>query len=229
MPTTDMLEWRDFFAAIANAGAALVGLVFVGVSIHVSRHALDGRTRMLATIAALTLLHPLIAATAMLLPVSPRALGIGLLLLAGSGVAGIVGVDLVVLRSPREENAAVTAYRYVLPLTAEAVLLFACAALIAGWRIGLYAIATFILLMFIVGIQNAWDLLLRSTDEHPTATTCRIGTLARRWRLDSTGSREEPVRATSKRSGCSVDIHARQGDQHGSARDDAQNPSGILA
>ena len=27
-------EWRDFYAAVASVGATLVGLVFVGISIH---------------------------------------------------------------------------------------------------------------------------------------------------------------------------------------------------
>jgi hypothetical protein len=41
--------WNGFYAAVANAGAALLGLVFVGVSIRLARPPFDTRTRMLGT------------------------------------------------------------------------------------------------------------------------------------------------------------------------------------
>jgi hypothetical protein len=48
MNVSDALaEWRTFYAAVAEAGGTLLGLVFVGITIHLGRHPPDLRTRAL--------------------------------------------------------------------------------------------------------------------------------------------------------------------------------------
>ena len=50
-----LVEWRTFYAAIAEAGGTLLGLVFVAITIHLGRHPLDPRTRALGIGAILAL------------------------------------------------------------------------------------------------------------------------------------------------------------------------------
>lgn len=155
-----ILGWRDFYAALANVGAALVGLVFVGVSIHLARRPLAPDTRVLGVEAVVNLLHPLLAALAMLVPARPAAQGAGLLLLALAGLYTTARLARAAARGPRREPRVVLAYRYLTPLLAEAILLAGAIGLVAGLGVAVYAPATFAFLMLIVGIQNAWDLLL---------------------------------------------------------------------
>jgi len=157
---TGLLEWRDFYIAVAGAGAALVGLVFVGASIQLSNRPLDSRIRILATMAVVNLLHPLIASLIMLVPGSPQVLGAGLLTLALAGLVGAIGIDRAKLRQPRIESRLWLVYRYFIPSAAELILAAGAIALILGSTLGLYAVPAFVFLMFIVGTQNAWDLLL---------------------------------------------------------------------
>lgn len=107
---TGLLECRDFYIAVAGAGAALVGLVFVGASIQLSNRPLDSRIRM-ATMAVVNLLHPLIASLIMLVPGSPQVLGAGLLTLALAGLVGAIGIDRAELRQPRIESRFWLVYR----------------------------------------------------------------------------------------------------------------------
>jgi hypothetical protein len=152
--------WREFYAAVANVGAALVGLVFVGVSIHLSRRPLDTETRNLGLEAVINLLHPLLASLIMLLPVEPALQGMSLLLLALAELASTGRLAYVQTRQPRRESQLMVAYRYFVPLVATAVLTVGALGLVVGWQFAIYAPAVFVFLMFIAGTQNAWDLLL---------------------------------------------------------------------
>jgi modulator of FtsH protease len=158
-----LLEWRDFYAVVGNAGAALLGLTFVAISIHVGRHPLDLRTRAPGTIAILALLHPVLASLVMLLPVAALVQGIVLLVMAGPGLVMATRIASFETRHPGRETRFMVAYRYFLPLAAEVILALAALALIVGSRLGLYALPVFMALMFIVGTQTAVDLLLGAT------------------------------------------------------------------
>lgn len=159
-----LAEWRGFYAAVANATAALVGLVFVGASIRLAGRRADVRLRTLATMAVLGFLHPLFASLGMLLPVSQRALGAGLLVLALSGTAGAIAIDRSVARAGRHGRRLWIAYRYHVPVAAEVILVLASVSFLGGAAVAPYAVAVFVFLMIVVGAQNTWDLLLGSTD-----------------------------------------------------------------
>jgi hypothetical protein len=65
-------EWRDFYAAVAGVGVTLVGLVYVGISIHMGRQQLETRIRLLGTMSGINLLYPVMAALVILMPLTPR-------------------------------------------------------------------------------------------------------------------------------------------------------------
>ncbi len=73
-----------------------------------------------------------------------------------------ISIDRAQARLPRHEPRVVIAYRFVVPLVAEVVLAVGAVAMIAGARPGVSAPAAYVVLMFVVGTENAWDLLLGS-------------------------------------------------------------------
>lgn len=83
------LGWHDFFLAVAGASAALLGLLFVGVSINLSTIAADERVdlRVRASQAFSNLLAVLVIALLMLIPdPDPQPTAIGLAVVAGLGL-----------------------------------------------------------------------------------------------------------------------------------------------
>lgn len=153
-------DWSGFYGSVAGVGATLVGLVFVGVSIQLARQPLDSRSRRLAVMSAVNLLHPMLAALVMLMPVPPLALGVTLL-----GVAALtLGATLVIVtaetRHPEGQTRQMLVFRYVIPVLAAALLAAGALGLAMEQKWALYAIPAFVLLMFAVGTDNAWDLVL---------------------------------------------------------------------
>jgi hypothetical protein len=90
---TAVLSWHDFFLAVASASAALLGLLFVGVSIGLSSVAADDRTSLLVrarqAFANLSLI--LVASLCLLIPgQSSQALGFQLTIVGVFGLFGVV-------------------------------------------------------------------------------------------------------------------------------------------
>ena len=137
--------------------------MFVGITIHLGRHPLDLRTRALGLGAILALLHPLMASLVMLLPVEPVVQGTLLLVIAASGLVATVRIASFKARHPGPETRFTMAYRYFLPLAAEAILALAALALLVDSLLGLYALPVFLTLMLIVATQDAVDLVFGTT------------------------------------------------------------------
>src|SRR5512132_3592973 len=154
-----VVEWRTFYSAVAEAGGTLLGLVFVGITIHLGHHPLDLRTRALGLGAILALLHPLLVALTMLLPVASVVQGMICLVIAASGLVATVRIASFETRHRGRETRFTVAYRYFLPLAAEVILAFAGLGLLVDSRLGLYGLPVFVTLMVIVGTQDAVDLL----------------------------------------------------------------------
>lgn len=93
-------NWGTFYAAVAGVGATLVGLVYVGITVHLGRHVLDERTRLLGTMSGVNLLHPVLAALVMLMPVDPRIRAGGLFLVALFALGGTVSIAAAETRHP---------------------------------------------------------------------------------------------------------------------------------
>jgi hypothetical protein len=152
--------WRDFYAAVANAAAALLGLVFVGLSLHLSLRRQTAPVRSLAIGSAITLLFPMLVGLMMLIPTgAPRVHGLGAIVLAL-----ILTVELVWVAhlrvADRGDSLPWLVYRLGIPLAACAVLLAGGIGMLAGWEPAVAAPAAFVFAMFVVGVQDAFDLLL---------------------------------------------------------------------
>ena len=157
-----MIEvWSDFFVAIMGAAAVLVGLVFVGVSVNLSRVLEFGQLPDRALLALLKFSLVLVVSALGLVPdQGPRLLGIEWLIL---GVLSILWFAVIQIRSwqhlERDYHREQLLWN-VLAQGAVLCVLLSGLLLLAGNSSGLYWMVPGILLCFMTAIQDAWVLLV---------------------------------------------------------------------
>jgi hypothetical protein len=158
--------WHDFFVASAGAAAVLLGLTFVGLTIHVERRGLDGLRRGLSIGSATSLLYALFASLLMLEPEGiPYAQAAGLVVI---GLFGFISAEAALANALRGGLTRVRLIlQFVLPGIAIALLLVAGIALALGYKPAVWGAATVVFLLITSGTQSAWDLLFRfAPDDH---------------------------------------------------------------
>jgi hypothetical protein len=159
MGTSAAAGWDNFFVAEAGASAALTGLIFVAVSINLSRilsfpH-LPGR----AAQALLVLTPVLLTSTFSLVPgQSLQLLGAEI---GGVGLVAILGMSWVQIRDRVHvqrtywvTSSVLTSQLPLLPFVVCGVLL------LLGHPRGLYWVVPGTVLSFVAGVLNAWVLLV---------------------------------------------------------------------
>ena len=162
--------WRDFYGAVANATAALLGLVFVGMSLHLTLRRAPTPVTSLALASAITLIQPLLVSFVMLIPTgAPAVQAAGCLIVAAVLVVEL-GVVLRIHRRSHAEAAGWLAYRFGIPLAASAVLAAGATGMLLGWLPAVWAPALFVFATVIVGVQDAWDLLISRGQGQDTHT-----------------------------------------------------------
>ena len=151
--------WHDFFVASTGAAAVLLGLTFVGLTIHVERRGLDSLRRGLAIGSATSLLYALFASLLMLMPEGvPAVQAIGLVLI---GLFGSIS-SVAALANARHGGStrARLAFQFVLPWIAFAVLVAGGIAFALGFEPAIWGAALVVFLLITSGTQGAWDLLV---------------------------------------------------------------------
>jgi hypothetical protein len=163
-----MAEWEAYYLASAGAAAVLLGLVFIGLSLHFERHRGRLRVRGLAIQAAASLFYALLVSLPMLVPQGrPRAQGV---ILAVVALFGIWTSTVAVVEERRSGPSPMAfAFRIVLPMTLMVVLLVAAIALLAERDFGVWLVGMVVFLHILVGTQNAWDLFLGAGAAEPTS------------------------------------------------------------
>ena len=160
--TIDVLleGWHDFYVAAVGASAVLLGLTFVGLSIHVERRALDVTRRGLAIGSATSLIYTLIASLVMLVPEGiPYVQGIGLVLI---GVLGTISASAALRYARRGSmSRTILVFQFLVPFAAIGLLLIAGIALAFSLEPALWGAGGVVLLLIVAGTQSAWDLLFR--------------------------------------------------------------------
>ena len=150
--------WHDFFVASAGASAVLLGLTFIGLSIHVERRGLDSLRRGLSIGSATSLVYALFASLLMLEPEGvPYAQGVGLVVI---GLLGFISASSALANARRGGLAlARLIFQFALPGIAIALLLLAGVALAFALEPAVWGAATVVFLLIASGTQSAWDLL----------------------------------------------------------------------
>ncbi|HLX35590.1 MAG TPA: hypothetical protein VKR30_10175 [Candidatus Limnocylindrales bacterium] len=169
-----LLPWHDFFLATAGATAALLGLLFVGVSINLSAITADERIDLKARAAqAFTnLVMVLMVSLEMLIPSpDPNWIAAGLVMASAFGIVRVVQ-NLSSVRSMRQSRSQTLPLRATLrrvgwTAIADLVLLF------TAWRIwdtqgqaNVIANLIFVTFVLLVGAADiAWEMLTEVSGE----------------------------------------------------------------
>ncbi|MGO9180556.1 MAG: hypothetical protein ACLQBX_09725 [Candidatus Limnocylindrales bacterium] len=163
-------SWHDFYLATASAAAALLGLLFVGVSINLASitaaERVDLRTR--ANLAFSNLLYLLGLSLIVLVPGSDAAfLAISFTVIAGLGLLRIVRRVVVLLRANHEVWKQRDTLRHLGWTFIADLLLLCIAATLASsgdpqWLLAL----TIVVFVLLIGAADvAWGLLVRESEE----------------------------------------------------------------
>lgn len=153
----DVELWHDFMVMIGGVAGALIGLLFVAISINLDRIVSGANLprRALETLAVL--MTVLTIAALGLIPQSARALGVETLLLA----AGVVGLLVSRWRQPSSAGSRLrrdvplgVLIAFAVPLTAAAV------TVLVGAGGGLYWLVPTVVVGFTGAVLNAWVLLV---------------------------------------------------------------------
>ncbi|HKR71720.1 MAG TPA: hypothetical protein VJT16_23010 [Streptosporangiaceae bacterium] len=160
MTSLQSAEWHDLYVAIAGAAAALAGLLFVAVSINLSR-ILEFKvlpTRAVETLSIMIGL--LLLAVVMLIPGQNRtALGTEILVL-GLALTALLLPKRLLIRRNRDEPLSWTLTPLAIVAAGCLPMVAAGLSVLAGGGGGLYWLVAEIVLGFIGAIMNAWILLV---------------------------------------------------------------------
>jgi hypothetical protein len=155
--------WHDFYLVVGTGAAALTGLLFVIVSLGphvVAGHTQTGMRAFVSPIAT-HFTTVLVASSVMLVPELSMPLH-GTLLAAG-GFGGLIYTAWTRVHGRwRESKLPFLDWIWFvgLPAACYALLLASGVAIAMSLAIGLYAVAGAMLLLVVVGIRNAWDVVL---------------------------------------------------------------------
>ena len=156
-----MIGWENFFIAEVGASAALLGLIFVGVSINLARIiSLPGLPNR-AFLALIILLTILVVSSLLLIPGQSLTL-VGIELLAVGLFVWITATMLDVRILQKKEPQYRLPYVLNMALTQFAVLPYVVAGILVLTRGagGLYWLVSAIVISFIKAILDAWVLLV---------------------------------------------------------------------
>jgi hypothetical protein len=165
----DVQRWHDFYVTVGAASATLAGLLFVGLSLHLSIVISHSDVRQLARVTLTNLILALLVALFILIPTTNAGqTGVELLVSA-------LGAMFFVARAASESRRVGRSHRVrpSLLLSRFGLSAFAYVGQVAvgfGFLIGqdslaLNALVGVILILLVVAVRNAWDLLVTVADK----------------------------------------------------------------
>lgn len=159
----ELEHWHDFYVLLGTAGATLVALLFVAVSLG------GGYLNQTRALATRTFFSTVVVHFAEVFLISAIALVPGhraAFFAVAIGVFGVAGLAVSAYASVQLIRHKWTEYLQdhfaygLLPALAYVALLLAAAAMLEDWDVSLDMLAGALLLLLSVNIRNAWDLML---------------------------------------------------------------------
>lgn len=161
--------WHDYFVATSGASAALAGLLFVAISLHVRYIATDREYRSISRGSLIGLVNVLVLSLVPLVAQPARLLGLEL---AGIGVVSIAvggGHQLAVMRTRGWQVPGSSLWRsgfgYLLSIGG----VFAGLSIVFEVGPGLYILAFLVVVVLLWSLWDAWILLMGVADEEMAA------------------------------------------------------------
>jgi hypothetical protein len=156
----DPAAWHDFFVMLGSAAAALTGLIFVALSLHVDRIISVPFHRFRAGVSVAGLTSMILLSAAVLVPAQSHvALGVEVLLCS----AFFVWMNARGGRhpDPEQQGSSWAATRLVYGLSVTALFVLAGLALLFGSGAGFLLLAAGMATSLSSSIKTAWDLMTR--------------------------------------------------------------------
>lgn len=157
-----MSEWADFAVITGGACAALLGLLFVSVTLRIDVIARRTELRARASQTLALLLVGLLVAVLLSVPQRTRAFGAELIVLAALAALILIRLEHHVRRSGAFRRAVDLATPN---MTTCALVAATGCVLVAGSRDGLYLLVPALVAVLVGCGVNAWLLLLRLSDD----------------------------------------------------------------
>ena len=152
--------WANFGVAVTGASAALTGLLFVALSINLRQILRNATLSSRALLALLLLVVPLFSTMLLLVPQSPRAYGVELLVL-GALFGAWLGYLCRPSARPAEQPLAARLAGMVAPVAVVVTGTLAAGTLLtAGQPAGIYALAVAVLAAFAGALTSTWVLVV---------------------------------------------------------------------
>jgi hypothetical protein len=154
-------DWANFFIAQVGASAALLGLLFVGVSINLDRILALAGLPDRALFALVLIFNVLLVSSLMLVPGQPLRL-LGAEVLIGGTAVWVIGTRFQVrsFHGNAHQTRMIALTNLFLFEIAAVPFVIAGVVLILGFPVGFYAIAVGILVSVAKAVGDAWVLLV---------------------------------------------------------------------
>lgn len=168
-PAEALKEWRDFYLLVGTAGATLLALLFVAVSLGTG-YLTEERQAGTRTFMSPVVIHftSVFFLSAIAMAPAHNATFFATLI----GVTALVGATISTIITVRVLRTDMTNYWQdycaygLLPLLGYVALLAAAALICRAQEIGLDVLAGALLLLTVVNIRNVWDLMLSMVRHH---------------------------------------------------------------
>lgn len=154
--------WHDFYAISGTAAATLVGLLFVGLSLHLRAVLSRAEMRSLARVTLTNFALLLLLALFMSVPQDAASASIDLIVTGAVSLALSVPSLVAAAHSPtRTLRLTQLALRFGFSIVSYAVVVVTGALLAAGsFSTALYSLLGITVTLFVVSLRNSWDLLV---------------------------------------------------------------------
>ncbi len=166
----ELSGWHDFYILAGTASATLVGLLFVGLSLHLRIVVTTSKVRSLARVRLATFGAVLSVALFMVIPLAPSAAGLQLI---GAGIVSLVVAAPSLVAAGRSrawsfQMSAMQRVRVVLRFGVSgasylAIIVAGILFLSSGSSAFTWLLITTVVLL-VVSLRNTWDLLVTVAD-----------------------------------------------------------------